>query len=234
MLMTTKTILAITFTTLFFSYSSHAQQFNTRTTPIGFHFSIDAISLNSVYEWRKEVCTLGCRATGFDRNTVFNMGINLQFRITDNLLLQPGIQSFNRTYIETGFLPGLVNNPSYEVKRKIQYLSIPITLRQVLYRGEKKHFFVQAGVSMEFLIQNALDEDEEVYNNSLSDSGYSFTGGIGTTLMTSKDYAQVDLMLRFTRSLSKYNDIDSIISPDKLLPFAVGIVMNFRLGLLSG
>jgi hypothetical protein len=229
-----KTVFTISFIVFISIYSAYTQQFNTKITPIGFHFSIDASSLSSVYEWRQEVCTLGCRATGFDSNIAFNMGINLQFRITDNLLLQPGFQSFNRTYIETGFLPGLITNNSYEVKRKIQYLSIPITLRQVLYRGERKHFFVQAGVSMEFLIKNALDEDEEVYNNSLSERGYSFTGGIGTTLLTSKDYAQVDLMLRFTRSLGKYNDIDSIIAPDRLQPLAVGIVMNFRLGLLSG
>ena len=228
-----KTLLAITFMALVFTYSAYAQQFNNNRLSIGLHFSADFTNISSIYEWRQEVCTLGCRATGHSGSAVFNFGLNLQIAITKNLLFQPGVQSFNRIYTEVGFLEGIVNNPTYDITRKSNYVSFPLTLRQILSRSEKQQFFAEGGVMIDFLIRNSLNENETVYNDSLADSAYSFTGGIGTTLISKEEYVQLDFLLRYTRSLTKYNSLESIISPDRLEPYALGLVLNFRFGLLK-
>ena len=49
------------------------------------HISLNQNNLLSVYEWRQEVCTLGCRATGSEGKLTLNGGISLEFPLSNGV-----------------------------------------------------------------------------------------------------------------------------------------------------
>ena len=211
-----RTLITFFFSLVFYSSQCQILKDNRNTFP--------------VYEWRQEVCTLGCRATGTEGRLTFNWGMTLQFPLRENLILQPGVQFTAKKYYETGFGPALIFNPAYRISREIHYFSLPVSLRKIVSTNEKGQFFVEGGGMFDFLQKDRLNDQDMEFNSSLSDVGFSFLTGVGLTLLA-EDFLHFDLMLRFVGSISKYNKRFSIISRDKLKPYSIGLFTNFRFGL---
>ena len=114
--------------------------------------------------------------------------------------------------------------------RELKYLSFPISLKKEIGPLNGNRFFIETGGVFDFLREGNLDNVDQDFINSLAPSAFSILGGLGLSLK-SDQFFSCNLSLRYIGSISKYNSVFSIISPDKLQPYSISFIISLSFDL---